>query len=422
VLATINRINQAVAKADKTSPQTNNEAIGDLVAAYANMHFAMQTPYQFMEQVGGERDDSGDYEMPTPGAAALMEVLQAQREIARRAWSSFSAALEKVARNLRTGGALTDHVRKVMKDKSQDEVRAKLPEVTARIVGDAFIRKQYVATLLMLKEFAHAIVPPGATPCPRCGGVGFLAQFSHVQSGTCFACDGTGVKRNSGGGTMRRNPMNIVEDGRTFRIFLDGVDTGRYATSRAKAEEILARLQASEGSPKREKKQRPVDPFALRPFAQPVRPPEPWRAAPPAPMPVVAPPAVASGPAPFAKDAKTKWKFSNETASPVASWQARSVVRHGRVRIQNEPLEPRAKGYSVVYVQHPMDTAVAYLVKHPARGGLIDLYDVTAAWFLTELDESPPRGVTEKVLNDAIKAALKTHPLPSPASYMLGRS
>ena len=32
--------------------------------------------------------------------------------------------------------------------------------------------------------------------CKRCGGIGFLAQFSYYYGGICFACEGSGVKGN----------------------------------------------------------------------------------------------------------------------------------------------------------------------------------------------------------------------------------
>jgi ADP-ribose pyrophosphatase YjhB (NUDIX family) len=201
VMGTINRINQAITNADKSSPDRNNESIADIVAAYANLKFSMDLPLTFMDQVGGHRADNGDYEMPTPGTAAVMEVLVAQENMALAAWHSLTRAIEKVSRTTRTAGRLTDLVNKAMEGKSADQVRAALPGVTAELVKDTNIRKPLVGTILMLKEYAHALVPPGATPCPKCGGVGFLAQFMHVDRGTCYACAGSGVKS-----TNRSNP------------------------------------------------------------------------------------------------------------------------------------------------------------------------------------------------------------------------
>lgn len=33
--------------------------------------------------------------------------------------------------------------------------------------------------------------------CLRCGGMGYIAEYSHVQKGICFKCKGTGRKFNS---------------------------------------------------------------------------------------------------------------------------------------------------------------------------------------------------------------------------------
>ena len=30
--------------------------------------------------------------------------------------------------------------------------------------------------------------------CDKCGGLGFLSHFAHVESGLCFKCNGTGTK------------------------------------------------------------------------------------------------------------------------------------------------------------------------------------------------------------------------------------
>ena len=205
VMATINRINQAISGADKNAPARNDECIADIVAAYANLEFASNVPYAFAKQVGGSRKHEGDFDMPTPGSAAVMEVLIAQSATALSAWLSLTQAIEKVSRTTRMNRRVTDLLDKAIRNKSADQVRAALPGVTAELVNDTNTRKVLVRTILMLKEYSHALVPPGATPCPRCGGVGFLPQFMHIDRGTCYACAGSGVKSN--GPSERRNPM-----------------------------------------------------------------------------------------------------------------------------------------------------------------------------------------------------------------------
>ena len=32
--------------------------------------------------------------------------------------------------------------------------------------------------------------------CNKCGGKGELFNFSHIKSGVCFSCNGTGIKHN----------------------------------------------------------------------------------------------------------------------------------------------------------------------------------------------------------------------------------
>jgi len=192
-VATANRINQAVAKADKSNPAANDEAIADVVAAYANMKFAMNIPNKFMETVGGRRNAEGDYLMPTPGAAAVMEVLQAQSSAALSTWHHFTSAVEKVTRGVSADRALDAILRKHLKGEP-DTWRAELPLVAADIIANKALRKSMVSTILLLKKYSNALVPPGETPCPRCGGVGFLPQFLHVEQGRCFRCQGDGIK------------------------------------------------------------------------------------------------------------------------------------------------------------------------------------------------------------------------------------
>jgi hypothetical protein len=31
-------------------------------------------------------------------------------------------------------------------------------------------------------------------PCGKCGGRGHLPEFAHRSGGTCFACEGTGIR------------------------------------------------------------------------------------------------------------------------------------------------------------------------------------------------------------------------------------
>lgn len=33
-----------------------------------------------------------------------------------------------------------------------------------------------------------------ANKCDKCGGTGYIKQFSGIENGTCFRCEGTGVR------------------------------------------------------------------------------------------------------------------------------------------------------------------------------------------------------------------------------------
>ena len=225
VLATANRIREAVAKVDKTSPATNDDAVKDIIAARANMLVANTIPFLFFEKFGVRRSEAHEspnvFVMRTPAAAATMEVLQAQRASALSPWWAFSAALDRFNRGRNTSSKLEfaidnrlekyDPSKNVKRLLTSEEIRAALPAVTAAILENKELRADVVRALLNLKKFAGAPLPPGATPCPKCGGTGFLPAFISVQDGECFACDGTGVKPpdDLNDNPRRRNPRRL---------------------------------------------------------------------------------------------------------------------------------------------------------------------------------------------------------------------
>jgi hypothetical protein len=64
-----------------------------------------------------------------------------------------------------------------------------------------------LASILAARGFAET------SGCPRCGGSGYLPEFSHVQGGVCFLCGGGG---NYGGGDLddddNDEPLDDPED------------------------------------------------------------------------------------------------------------------------------------------------------------------------------------------------------------------
>jgi hypothetical protein len=109
-----------------------------------------------------------------------------------------------------------------------------------------------------------------------------------------------------------------------------------------------------------------------------------------------------------------------EPAATLASWSLRSTTRTPNARVVIEPLAPREAGYSVLYVREngPDETDVAYLIKRPPAGGIVNTYALRHVWMLPELDDHAPRRVPVEILRAAIDGALQQHPLASPQAYI----
>lgn len=78
--------------------------------------------------------------------------------------------------------------------------------------------------LLTINQLAEVITET-PLPCPRCNGSGCLQEFRHIQSGTCFKCDGKGTSNKTETTTeevITEYTVNaeIMEEGVTFEDML----------------------------------------------------------------------------------------------------------------------------------------------------------------------------------------------------------
>jgi len=52
-----------------------------------------------------------------------------------------------------------------------------------------------VVPVVEIKPAPQAELKPQRKCCPKCGGLGTLTGYRHIQNGTCFKCDGLGYIR-----------------------------------------------------------------------------------------------------------------------------------------------------------------------------------------------------------------------------------
>jgi hypothetical protein len=63
-----------------------------------------------------------------------------------------------------------------------------------RLAGLAAAEVAEAERLAAVKAAAtEAAAAKAALACPKCGGGGYLAHFSHYKAGSCFLCGGTGI-------------------------------------------------------------------------------------------------------------------------------------------------------------------------------------------------------------------------------------
>ncbi len=59
--------------------------------------------------------------------------------------------------------------------------------------------------------------------CPRCGGIGHFSQWSHINEGRCFRCNGSGVDPSAPAPKARR-PRKTVRKARDGQFTLESPD------------------------------------------------------------------------------------------------------------------------------------------------------------------------------------------------------
>ena len=68
--------------------------------------------------------------------------------------------------------------------------------------------------------------------CNKCGGEGKLFNFSHIMSGVCFSCNGTGIKHKVKRTKVYRDIWVVVCEGTEYRY------GNRYELTEASAIEL----------------------------------------------------------------------------------------------------------------------------------------------------------------------------------------
>lgn len=80
------------------------------------------------------------------------------------------------------------------------------------------------------------------TPCPRCGGSGYIPRFKHVEGGICFRCKGEGIVEGKASPETRAKHLS-----ERARKLLAGVIEGSATSGRGAKELVDAGLVERSG-------------------------------------------------------------------------------------------------------------------------------------------------------------------------------